>query len=144
MCPYILGAGEAQRHRQRKRESVRGWGLRWTKAGRDQNGAAGDAASRGLCRRSRWQGAGPNPPPSATGCHGAGQQPVFRCPQEAKGERGPVRGPQPSLCSSQSLTRQRPGTLSCGKASPGIGSVTWSPAGRSLHPCPRGPRALGT
>lgn len=75
--------------------------------------------SRGLRRRPRWQGAGPQPTTHSHGCHGAGQQPVSHCPQEAKGERGPVRGPQPSLCSSQSLTRQKPGTPEPRESQPG-------------------------
>ena len=94
MYPYIPGAGEAQRHRQGEKESVGGRGLRWTEAGRDQNGTGGDGAPRGLRCRSRWQGEGPNPPPTAMGCHGAGQQRSF--PLSTGSKRGKRAGTRAS------------------------------------------------
>lgn len=77
------GAEVDQGRRDQSRRCEWGWGV----AGSPVRTGIGS-----LGHRSRWQGAGPNPPPTSHRLPRARQQPVSHCPQEAKGKEVHVRG----------------------------------------------------
>lgn len=92
MCPYILGAGEAQRHRQGKRESVGGWGLRWTKAEETRTALVG-MGSRGASvvgHAGRERAPTHHPQPRAATGRGSNQFPTVH--RKQKGKEVPYEG----------------------------------------------------